>query len=127
LVADRVTQASFDPAEKMNAEVGRAVSEAGLMCWPMGGTIDRQRGDHLLLAPPYTIDASHVDAIVGGLAGERRRDRRALSDRRPGRAAPVSGLRPSCCGDPAARRIDNHRTVLQRRCDGQGEGGGQEG
>jgi adenosylmethionine-8-amino-7-oxononanoate aminotransferase len=68
LVADRATKAPFDPALKVNATVKQAAFDAGLMCYPMGGTIDGRRGDHVLLAPPYTIDASHVDAIVGGLA-----------------------------------------------------------
>jgi adenosylmethionine-8-amino-7-oxononanoate aminotransferase len=68
LVADRATKAPFDPALKLHARVKRAAFDAGLMCYPMGGTIDGRRGDHVLLAPPYIIDASHVDAIVGGLA-----------------------------------------------------------
>ncbi|MFM1989727.1 MAG: hypothetical protein RJA99_2684 [Pseudomonadota bacterium] len=67
LVADRATKAPFDPAAKLNAKVKQAAFDAGLMCYPMGGTIDGRRGDHVLLAPPYTIDASHVDLIVGGL------------------------------------------------------------
>jgi adenosylmethionine-8-amino-7-oxononanoate aminotransferase len=67
LVADRATKAPFDPSAKLNAKVKQAAFDAGLMCYPMGGTIDGRRGDHVLIAPPYTIDASHVDAIVGGL------------------------------------------------------------
>jgi adenosylmethionine-8-amino-7-oxononanoate aminotransferase len=69
LVADRATKAPFDPALKLHARVKRAAFDAGLMCYPMGGTIDGRRGDHVLLAPPYTIDGSHVDEIVVGLAG----------------------------------------------------------
>ena len=38
--------------------------EDGLMCYPMGGTIDGTRGVHILLAPPYIIDDSHVAEIV---------------------------------------------------------------
>jgi adenosylmethionine-8-amino-7-oxononanoate aminotransferase len=34
------------------------------MCYPMGGTIDGRVGDHVLLAPPFIIDDSHVDEIV---------------------------------------------------------------
>jgi adenosylmethionine-8-amino-7-oxononanoate aminotransferase len=67
LVADRATKAPFDPSAKLHARVKQAAFDAGLMVYPMGGTIDGRRGDHVLLAPPYTIDASHVDAIVGGL------------------------------------------------------------
>nr|HMS80571.1 hypothetical protein [Burkholderiaceae bacterium] len=69
LVADRASKAPFDPAAKVNAKLKQAAFDAGLMTYPMGGTIDGRRGDHVLLAPPYTIDASHVDAIVGGLRG----------------------------------------------------------
>jgi adenosylmethionine-8-amino-7-oxononanoate aminotransferase len=68
LVADRATRAPFDPAAKVHAKLKQAAFDAGLMVYPMGGTIDGRRGDHVLIAPPYTIDASHVDAIVGGLA-----------------------------------------------------------
>jgi len=39
----------------------------GLMCYPMGGTIDGRRGDHILLAPPYTITEDHVGEIVDKL------------------------------------------------------------
>lgn len=39
----------------------------GLMVYPMGGTIDGVRGDHVLLAPPFIIDATHVEAIVDRL------------------------------------------------------------
>ena len=28
----------------------------GLMCYPMGGTIDGTQGDHVLLAPPFIVD-----------------------------------------------------------------------
>jgi adenosylmethionine-8-amino-7-oxononanoate aminotransferase len=34
------------------------------MVYPMGGTIDGVNGDHILLAPPFIIEASQVDAIV---------------------------------------------------------------
>ena len=42
----------------------KATFEAGLICYPMGGTIDGQRGDHILLAPPFILDDSHIDEIV---------------------------------------------------------------
>jgi adenosylmethionine-8-amino-7-oxononanoate aminotransferase len=34
------------------------------MVYPMGGTVDGARGDHVLLAPPFIIDAASVDSIV---------------------------------------------------------------
>ncbi len=36
----------------------------GLMVYPMGGTIDGVNGDHVLLAPPFIVQGSQVDAIV---------------------------------------------------------------
>jgi adenosylmethionine-8-amino-7-oxononanoate aminotransferase len=40
----------------------------GLMVYPMGGTLDGQRGDHVLLAPPFIVDDDQLDAIVQRLA-----------------------------------------------------------
>jgi adenosylmethionine-8-amino-7-oxononanoate aminotransferase len=64
LVADRATKAPFDPARRMYAQVKAAAMREGLLCYPMGGTIDGERGDHVLLAPPYIVRESDLDAIV---------------------------------------------------------------
>ncbi len=37
------------------------------MCYPMGGTLDGQRGDHILLAPPFILEEFHLDEIVDKL------------------------------------------------------------
>jgi adenosylmethionine-8-amino-7-oxononanoate aminotransferase len=67
LVEDRMTKAPFDPALKLNAKVKRAAMARGLMVYPMGGTIDGTRGDHVLLAPPFIVTASQIDEIVDRL------------------------------------------------------------
>jgi adenosylmethionine-8-amino-7-oxononanoate aminotransferase len=64
LVADRQSKAPFDPALKINVRIRNEAMARGLMCYPMGGTIDGARGDHVLLAPPFIIDAGQVDAVV---------------------------------------------------------------
>jgi adenosylmethionine-8-amino-7-oxononanoate aminotransferase len=64
LVADRGTKAPFDPALKLAARVKRAAMARGLMVYPMSGTADGARGDHVLLAPPFIVDAPVVDTIV---------------------------------------------------------------
>ncbi|WP_420405626.1 aspartate aminotransferase family protein [Nisaea sp.] len=64
LVEDRPTKESFDPARKIHARVKAKAMELGLMCYPMGGTIDGRTGDHVLLAPPFIIDDGHVSEIV---------------------------------------------------------------
>ena len=64
LVADRGTKQPFDPALKLNARVKREAMARGLMVYPMGGAADGTRGDHVLLAPPFIVDAPGVDTIV---------------------------------------------------------------
>lgn len=64
LVVDRQTRAPFDPSEQVHAKVKRAALRNGLICYPMGGTIDGRKGNHILLAPPYIINEDHVAEIV---------------------------------------------------------------
>ncbi|MGK7752558.1 MULTISPECIES: aspartate aminotransferase family protein [unclassified Roseovarius] len=64
LVEDRDTKAPFDPARKLHARIKAAAFEAGLICYPMGGTVDGQRGDHVLLAPPFILTEDQVDELV---------------------------------------------------------------
>jgi len=68
LVADRESKAVFDPARKLHAKVKAHALEAGLICYPMGGTIDGQRGDHILLAPPFIIGPDQIGELVDKLA-----------------------------------------------------------
>jgi len=67
LVADRSTKAPFDPAVRLHARVKREAMDRGLMVYPMGGTIDGHRGDHVLLAPPFIVDEEHLDILVSRL------------------------------------------------------------
>jgi adenosylmethionine-8-amino-7-oxononanoate aminotransferase len=67
LVSDRVTKEPFDPALALNARVKKAAMAEGLMCYPMGGTIDGRQGDHILLAPPFIVDDSHIAEITDKL------------------------------------------------------------
>jgi adenosylmethionine-8-amino-7-oxononanoate aminotransferase len=64
LVADRASKRPFDPALKLNARVKRDAMARGLMVYPMSGTVDGVDGDHILLAPPFVVELSHVDTIV---------------------------------------------------------------
>jgi hypothetical protein len=68
LVSDRETKEPFDPRVGLHARVKREAMARGLICYPSGGTADGVSGDHVLLAPPYIIDDSHVDEIVRALA-----------------------------------------------------------
>ncbi|WP_022964121.1 aspartate aminotransferase family protein [Halopseudomonas pelagia] len=64
LVADRESKKVFDPALKLNVRIKQAAMEQGLMCYPMAGTVDGQEGDHILLAPPFILEETHLDEIV---------------------------------------------------------------
>ena len=64
IVADKETKTPFDPALKMHARIKKEAMARGLLCYPMGGTIDGRIGDHVLLAPPYIIRPEENDQIV---------------------------------------------------------------
>lgn len=68
LVADRDTKTPFDPSQKIHAKIKRQAMARGLISYPMGGTIDGIHGDHILLAPPYIIEADDVDLIIERIA-----------------------------------------------------------
>jgi len=44
--------------------VKAAAFEAGLICYPMGGTVDGQRGDHVLLAPPFILTEDQIGELI---------------------------------------------------------------
>lgn len=47
---------------------GRALVD-GVYASPGGGGVDGRRGDHVMLAPPLTVNESAVDRISGAVAG----------------------------------------------------------
>ena len=63
-VRDRETKQPFDPARRLAARIRAEAMSAGLLCYPMAGTIDGRNGDHLLLAPPFIVEDAEVDLIV---------------------------------------------------------------
>ena len=69
LVEDRETKAPLDPARGTAAKIKKAAFEAGLICYPMAGTIDGKRGDHILLAPPFIIEDAQIGELADKLAG----------------------------------------------------------
>lgn len=68
LVADRETKATFDPKRGLAARIKKEAFAAGLICYPMSGTIDGQNGDHVLLAPPFIIEDAQIDELVTKLS-----------------------------------------------------------
>ncbi|MFZ9314245.1 MAG: aspartate aminotransferase family protein [Burkholderiaceae bacterium] len=68
LVQDRDTKQPFSPERKLHAKVKQNALDAGLMCYPMGGTLDGQRGDHILLAPPLVMSHDELEEVADRLA-----------------------------------------------------------
>lgn len=68
LVQDRATKQPFEPSVKLHAKIKAEAMQRGLLCYPMGGTIDGNLGDHVLLAPPFIATRADLDTIVERLA-----------------------------------------------------------
>jgi adenosylmethionine-8-amino-7-oxononanoate aminotransferase len=68
LVEDRSTKTPFEPARRLHARIKTQAMARGLMVYPMGGTLDGARGDHVLLAPPFISTEADLDQIVDRLA-----------------------------------------------------------
>ena len=64
LVADRATDQPFAPELRLHARVKAESMARGLCVYPMGGTIDGERGDHVLMAPPFIVSDDEVAQIA---------------------------------------------------------------
>jgi adenosylmethionine-8-amino-7-oxononanoate aminotransferase len=64
LVKDAATREPFDADLRMASRIKRAALEAGLICYPMPGTIDGAHGDHILLAPPFVISEEQISELT---------------------------------------------------------------
>ncbi|KAL6408814.1 hypothetical protein AUP68_07760 [Ilyonectria robusta] len=62
-VKDRQSRSPFDPKLGFGVRVQQAAFEKGVALYPGGATIDGVRGDHLLLAPPFTVTEEQLDHI----------------------------------------------------------------
>jgi adenosylmethionine-8-amino-7-oxononanoate aminotransferase len=67
LVADRARRDPFPPDRALHSRIKRSALDLGLAVYPSAGTIDGLRGDHVLLAPPYTSTAEEIELIVDRL------------------------------------------------------------
>ena len=68
LVEDRETKKPFAPSLAMSKKIKDLAFNAGLICYPMSGTRDGINGDHILLAPPFIINDSQIEEVVGKLS-----------------------------------------------------------
>jgi adenosylmethionine-8-amino-7-oxononanoate aminotransferase len=65
LVRDKASRAWFDRSLKVNLQVANQAFDLGLITYPGNGGIDGINGDHILLAPPFTISEAQIDEMVG--------------------------------------------------------------
>jgi len=65
LVEDRDTKKPAD--RSYGGKIKNAAMENGLIIYPGGRTADGENGAHILLAPPFIYDSSHVDELVSKL------------------------------------------------------------
>lgn len=66
-VRDRQSREPFEPRLKVSDRIGKRAFEKGLITYPGGGGADGIRGDHSLLAPPFTITEEQIDDMVSML------------------------------------------------------------
>jgi len=67
-VKDRDTKEPFAPERKLHAALKAEAMARGLLVYPMGGTIDGQHGDHVLIAPPFIATPADLSEIVSRLS-----------------------------------------------------------
>lgn len=68
LVKNRATKTPFATDQPLHSLIKQSAMDNGLLVYPGQGTIDGQRGHHILLAPPFIIQSIHVDELVHKLS-----------------------------------------------------------
>ncbi len=68
IVRDAETREPFPPEAHISNRIAEDAMEAGVVTYPMQGSADGRRGDHILLAPPFTISSQQMQMIADTLA-----------------------------------------------------------
>jgi adenosylmethionine-8-amino-7-oxononanoate aminotransferase len=66
-VKNKTTREPFPKADNISERVRQAGVAEGVLTYPTQGCFDGQRGDHLLLAPPFTISAEECALLARAL------------------------------------------------------------
>ncbi len=83
LVRDKTSKTPFDPALKLHAALKAQCMAQGLLVYPMGGTVDGQLGDHILIAPPFIVSRPELDFVVDTLRKVISEETHKLASRQP--------------------------------------------
>ena len=66
-VRDAATREPFPADAGVAAQIFRAAFDAGVLTYPIEGCADGQRGDHILLAPPFVISSAEIQFLARAL------------------------------------------------------------
>jgi adenosylmethionine-8-amino-7-oxononanoate aminotransferase len=64
-VADRASKEPFPAKRGLAKKIGDAAFARGLIVYPVSGNVDGQRGDQIVIAPPFIVSDEQLDEIVG--------------------------------------------------------------
>jgi adenosylmethionine-8-amino-7-oxononanoate aminotransferase len=67
LVQDRRTRTPFPAERALSFDIGAHAFADGLICYPCAGNVDGDRGDTLIIAPPYNASDAELEEIIAGL------------------------------------------------------------
>ena len=63
-VADKSTGKPFEPHLNLAERIRERTLEAGLICYPVNGTIDGRHGDVAIISPPYNASNGELDELL---------------------------------------------------------------
>lgn len=62
-VSDKSSKTPFDTALMVGLSVQRQALKLGVNIYPGGGGVDGVKGDHVLIAPSYTVTQAEIETI----------------------------------------------------------------
>jgi len=66
-VQDKSTRQPFPPSDRIAEKIRAAAMDQGVLTYPTQGCVDGTRGDHILLAPPFTLTPAESAEIAQAL------------------------------------------------------------
>ncbi|MBF8983754.1 aspartate aminotransferase family protein [Lutibacter sp. B2] len=66
-VEDKATKEPFDVKLNVKGKIMNNCLAEGLVTYPGGGSVDGERGDHILITPPISISRAEVDELFAAL------------------------------------------------------------
>jgi adenosylmethionine-8-amino-7-oxononanoate aminotransferase len=67
LVRDAKTREPFPADARIAQRIQEDALEEGVMTYPIQGCVDGERGDHILIAPPFTITPGMIQMLAAGV------------------------------------------------------------